>query len=82
MHPEVAEVLVSQKFTDEEIYDLSKQASVELAGGDTNTESVCDFDSGTSQEKSGKRAEAPTVTFGNQRRFHTRMSVSGENTFL
>ena len=46
MHPEIEEVLVQDSFTDIEIYEAAVKAGVELASGSTDTESVCDYDSG------------------------------------
>ena len=82
MNPEVAQVLVDLSFTDQEIYEESQRAGVELADGDTDTESVCDFDSGAGTELSEKGAEVRTGMFGKQGIFLTKLSASAENAFL
>ena len=46
LHPEIEQILAYDSFTDVEIYELAVKAGVELASGDTDTESVCDYDSG------------------------------------
>ena len=48
MHPEIAQELMNLSFSDKEIFEESQRAGIELADGDTDTESVCDFDSGNS----------------------------------
>ena len=47
MYPEVATQLEEQKFTNDEILHCTEGVGVDFAGGDSDTESVCDFDSGS-----------------------------------